>query len=157
MDMMATFVSLGFTSEEFMDAERAVNSAFSKVPAHKRPVYEGAVCVIRAANDMYPKDDKDIAEEEAMLANPATMNRIVYRRAGRADRLLAAIDSFAASFCGGDGPAQERKAVEIVQRISDWFGQLGLEEAKKEIARQLQNAKELHNAGLALHIAQSKK
>ena len=158
MDVTTAYTSFGLTSSELMNAERMYSAAFAKIPAHKRPVYEGAACVIRAVNDMEPpRNEKDRLEEEAAFSNPSTMNRVIYRRAGRADRLLSAIDSFAAAFCGGGTLAAEVKAVKIVQRISDWFGEHGLESARKDIASQLANAKELHNAGVALRSAQSAK
>ncbi len=158
MDVTTAYTSFGLTSSELMNAERMYNAAFAKIPAHKRPVYEGAASVIRAVNDMEPpRNEKDRLEEEAAFNNPATQCRIVYRMAGRADRLLAAIDSFAAAFCGGNTLAAEVKAVQIVQRISDWFAEHGLESARRDVASQLQNAKEQHNAGVALHSAQSAK
>lgn len=157
MEITAAYTSFGLTSAELMNAERMYNAAFAKIPPHKVPVYEGAACVIRAVNDLDVRNEKDRLEEEAAFSNPSTMNRVIYRRAGRADRLLSAIDSFAAAFCGGGTLAAEVKAVKIVQGISDWFGQHGLESARKDIASQLANAKELHNAGVALRSAQSSK
>ena len=157
MDVTTAYTSFGLTSAELMNAERMYNAAFAKIPAHKVPVYGGAACVIRAVNDLDVRNEKDRLEEEAAFSNPSTMNRVIYRRAGRADRLLSAIDSFAAAFCGGGTLAAEVKAVKIVQGISDWFGQHGLEFARKDIASQLANAKELHNAGVALRSAQSAK
>ena len=157
MEITAAYTSFGLTSAELMNAERMYNAAFAKIPPHKVPVYEGAACVIRAVNDLDIRNEKDRLEEVAAFSNPSTMNRVIYRRAGRADRLLSAIDSFAAAFCGGGTLAAEVKAVKIVQRISDWFGEHGLESARKDIASQLANAKELHNAGVALRSAQSAK
>ena len=157
MDFHGAMLMSGITSEEFVRALRAIEAAEKLIPAEKLPAYRGAACVIRAANGVELADEKARkAEEAAMLdmLDERQKARIIYARAGRAEPLIAAIEAFSAAFCGGTTPAHERRAVDIIQRISDWYGQHGMETVRRPLAVLLHNADEMHNAGRALHLAQ---
>lgn len=138
--------SLGLASEEFAEAERRDREAFSKVEPKLVPMYRGVQRIVQAVNTMDGPDREGLVERMKSGDKEAT-----YALAGYAHRVIAAVESFAAAFFPDERfPANERRAVEFVQRASDWLGAQGLESLGCPMSLALTRADVRHGAGLDL-------
>lgn len=128
--------NLGLTDEEAVKFA----AAWRSIPADRRPAYDAAFWAICAANGTNTPPPPWIETEAGR----------VYWAAGYADRIIAAVDSFADCFTDGDRIA----AVDAIQRIADWFKAKGVIVLYGRLSATLADANAAHNAGLALHQAQ---
>ena len=129
-------VSLGLTDEEAANFA----AAWRAVPEDRRPAYDAAYWAICAANGVSTPPPPWVETDAGR----------VYWAAGYAGRLVAAVDSFADCFVGGDRAA----AVDALQRMADWFAARGVVVLRGRMARMLAEARAAHLAGLDLHRAQ---
>lgn len=131
------------------DEKAHLLSVMRRIPADKYPLYYGASTVGYWANRI----DEPAPAYGTENGLPRTENGLTYWRAGMAGRFLAAFDSFADAFFGGDRDS----AVKAVAAITEWFNKNGVgEKLYAALPKTLARAAAMSNAGLALHDAESR-
>jgi hypothetical protein len=131
------------------DEKEQLLSVLRRIPADKYALYYGASNVAWWANRI----DEQAPAKGTENSLPRTEIGLTYWRAGMAGRFLAALDSFADSFFGGN----QDSAIKAVAAISAWFkkneaGEGLFAPLEKTVAR----AAAMNNAGLALHEAEAR-
>lgn len=125
-------INLGLTDEEVA----SFVSAWKVIPEDRRPAYDAAYWMICVANGTSTPPPPWVETDAGR----------VYWAAGYADRLISALDSFAAIFTGGD----LESAIDTVQRIADWFDAKGVATLRGALRQTFNDACTAHNAGLEL-------
>lgn len=115
------------------------DAVWGRVPADKRAFYRAAEATINAANGVYtrPFDDRERTDAEE-----------TYWTRGYADRLIASVESACAYWHMSEGAY-----VEAVDRISEWFGEMGWTRLARPLSRTLAYADMAHDSAVELRNA----